>query len=314
MVFFISFFMSPLALVLYGVLGVVLLHSFARKGSGYGGFSKYDLAILLQIAIVVSAIALIVCQVHDPYGYRSINKHILGHFGSYFFGLTFLLSVWGFKRADKVEEPLFENFEYEDEPSKGPSPQFKKFAFFVYITVSLVGFCVSVNYGNRKEQQATLIKNYKCELRTEVNKMEEAIKYPKTLTREKLNVFSNTLSAIKDKYEKEIEDDNHMWDVADLQKKYEKLLVKYEKLLVEIEERVERIENINDECKAELERFLSILPDKLTEEQWGEYNVTLFNLYKTYYKSLTRYNDNEEFSVEVEQLYQHCKQELNNRM
>ena len=91
-------------------------------------------------------------------------------------------------------------------------------------------------------------------------------------------------------------------------------MVKYEKLLVEIEERVERIENINDECKAELERFLSILPDKLTEEQWGEYNVTLFNLYKTYYKSLTRYNDNEEFSVEVEQLYQHCKQELNNRM
>lgn len=301
--------MSPVALVLYGVLGVVLIHPLIKE-TGYGGISKYDLLTSLQLVIIVSVIVLIMCSVHDPYGYKEINTQILGLFGMYIFGLFLLLCLWGFKRADKVKDDLFENLSDGDELNKGLSPQFKKFAFSVYFVVSLVGFVVSANYEKWYNKQVDLREEYNYKLTVIKNKINQAISSENS-TEEQYKAFSDSLSTYKERYEKTIEISH--WSETDLQEMCEKLLVDMEKQVERNKKRSQRKMEINDEFASELQRFLSALPDKLTEEQYGEYNATLFNLYKIYYKSLTRYKDTEEFSAEVDQLYQHCKQELNNR-
>lgn len=304
--FFISFFMSPVALVLYGVLGVVLINPLIEKDSEYSRFKSFkdDLLATLQIAIVVSVIALITCQVHAPSRYQDINTHILNHFGMYIFGLFLLLCLWGFKRADKVKDDLFENYTDGGELKKGLSPKFKKFAFSVLFAVSLVGFVVSVTYEQWYEQQQAMRKEYNSKLSVAENRMKEELYYSDRLTREKHKEFSDLLSAYNEKYEKAIK--IPLWDEIKLRKKCENMLA-------DIEKKAEQNEEINEEFQSELQRFLSVLPDTLNEEQWDEYRAILLNIRETYRTTLSNNANNSEFFASAETLFVQCQQELESR-
>lgn len=311
--FFISFFMSPVALVLYGVLGVVLINPLIEKDSVYNRCNSFKDHLLetLQIAIVGSVIALITCQVHDPSRYQDINTHILNHFGMYIFGLFLLLCLWGFKRADKVKDDLFENYTDGGELKKGLSPKFKKFAFSVLFAVSLVGFVVSVTYEQWYEQQKAMRKEYNSKLSVAEYRMKEELYYSDRLTREKHKEFSDLLSAYNEKYEKAIK--IPLWDEIKLRKKCENMLADIEKKAEQNEERIRMYNEINEELQTELQRFLSVLSDTLNEEQWDEYRAILLNIRETYRTTLSNNTNNSEFSASAETLFVQCQQELESR-
>ncbi len=294
---FVSVFVSPLALVLYGVLGIKL------SANGEAGCFK-------TFVIIASVATLIGCRMGEPYSFHGYVSSFFTMTGEYLFGLLMLLCLWGFKRAEKVEEPLFENLAVEEEPSIGRSPQFKKFVFFVYFAVSLVGFVVSINSRQELEHRFQMIEEYNSKLADMEERMQE-IYESKHLTKEQFKDFSDSLSAWKEKYRDVLQD--VLYYDSKVLKKCEWYLSHMEHQVIWNEEIARRYHEKNAEFMSELQQFISDLPEKLNTTQYESNSEKLQSLYDFYLGVIRGYAESDDFSAESVQLYQQCVQELESR-
>lgn len=308
--FFISFFLSPWALMIYGFLALKLVSPLFFKN----GMTRFKAAMLIYscIAIILSVVILIACQRMEPYWFHEYTSNFFCFLGDFLFGLLLLLCLWGFKRTIKSKDNLFENIQNEESLQEKSRIRFKLFAFSVYFVVSLVGFVVSENYRHefeqRIERKRTLRIEYESKLSNMRDKMQE-VYISDSATREQYNAFSDSLSIWSKRY-REVDLDNKY---ISLIRDCEDYLVRIEMHVIRSEELTRRYNEKNAEFISELQNFLALLPDKLNKSQYEQKSEDLQFLYGSYDGFLYSYAEATEFSAEAIQMYEQCQQELESR-
>lgn len=306
--FFIPFFMSPLALSLYGVLGGLLV-IYRLEITPRDSFKRIALAFLLLV-LIVSDIALFVCTAKEPIYFRENLESIMATIGVYIFGLLVLLCLWGYKRAGKTYNVNLYDREHFQAPGGWRSPKFRKFAFLVLWVVSMVGFVSSEKQREYRIEMFEMRSEYSTKLQ---DMMEELTKnrYNDSLTSQDVKAYNDSLSAWSDRYKKVSE-----YFLFGLSSEVREC----QKLLEEIQKSVERKEAFDrwrieksQRLISQLETFLSELPDRLDEDQYAYNYSVLNNLYVTCSGSYDRTEAADYFTPAAILLFEHCEHELDRR-
>lgn len=315
--FFISFFLSPLALSLYCILAGVLIlprMSNAREGSP----RQFGLGFLM-LGVFSFTLMLIFNKVFSPVSFRSNMVSVLGAYGVYIFAVLSLLCLWGVKRDVSASDDLFDNFTdkrvLQQLHEKG-AVKFSKFIFLFFLVVSLFGFVVSENQRKIVQEMREWCIEYNSKVKEMRDVMRETYEHDR-VTRELYNNFYDSLSHWREMeryYDKVVpmvvpqRSENEM-----IRESCESYLKKMEYQLIRKEELAKRYDEKNAEFMSELQLFISQVPNKLDEVQY-KYNVeTLLFIHDSYSQILYSYAEAEEFSPAAAQLYQECVQELENR-
>lgn len=300
--FFIPFFLSPLALSLYGVLGGLLV-IYRLEITPQDSFKRIALSFLLLV-LIVSDIALFVCTAAEPIYFRENLESIMATIGVYIFGLLVLLCLWGYKRAGKTYNVnLYGTGGWR-------SPKFRKFAFLVLWVVSMVGFVSSEKQREYRSEMFEMLSEYN----TKLQEMKEELtknRYNDSLTSQDVKAYNDSLSAWSDRYKKVSE--YFLFGLSIDTRDCQKLLEEIQKR-VELKEAFDRwrIEK-SQKLISQLETFLSELPDRLDEDQYA-YNYSMLNtLYVTCSGSYDRTEAADYFTPAAILLFEHCEHELDRR-